>query len=182
MKWLTKAEKVSVSWRAAAQRLEEHFWLLQLAPVDTIEWKQQSDINSNPIGRDDLELGFATFFSNRTHRARFLEANLISGFEQTGNRENNSRYDKEPLSNRIPAAASMRSQNHISELDVVEILWIPGSQAEPHFVYPTPSYVVQANHFHGSAEFVPRAVAEELQRSSCKRFAIKLGAWFEPEQ
>jgi DNA adenine methylase len=64
------------------------------------EWHQQRSVYLEGAA-DDLDLGFATFYLNRTNRSGILDARPIGGLEQTGKWRIDARFDREKLSARM---------------------------------------------------------------------------------
>ncbi|WP_197275226.1 DNA adenine methylase [Luteipulveratus halotolerans] len=96
-----------------------------------------------PAGRDDLELGFATFYLNRTNRSGILDARPIGGFDQGGRWKIDARFNREPLCKRIQTIADMRHRIYVTELDGLDFLRSLEHMADDVFVYADPPYLVQ---------------------------------------
>jgi DNA adenine methylase len=89
---------------------------------------------------DDVELGFALFFLNRTNRSGILDARPIGGYEQTGKWKIDARFDKGRLSHRIEVLSSYGSRVSIRQADGIEI--IREHLKEPDsFIYADPPYL-----------------------------------------
>lgn len=64
-------------------------------------WARQKDILSKKSSANLLDLGFATFFLNRTNRSGILGGGIIGGLEQKGVWKLDTRFNKTPLLQRI---------------------------------------------------------------------------------
>ncbi len=65
-----------------------------------------------------MELGFATFFLNRTNRSGILNAGVIGGKKQTGQWKIDARYNKDKLINTIRSIARLSDKITLTNLDV----------------------------------------------------------------
>jgi DNA adenine methylase len=103
----------------------------------------QAEIYRTPAGREDFELGFATFYLNRTNRSGILDARPIGGFDQQGNWKIDARFNREGLVARVQAVADMRHRVYVTELDALDFLQTMQGQATDVLVYADPPYLVQ---------------------------------------
>ena len=159
---------IAAFWRTITHDTDSFIKRLDQVPVTVSEWKKQHEIYTNPAEHDDLELGFATFFLNRTNRSGILDARPIGGLDQSGTYPINARYNKVGLTERIEAVAKMSSQICVFELDAIDFLRTLNRRSEGLFVYADPPYVTQGNHLylHGFTEEMHRSLAVELQSAS----------------
>lgn len=79
-------------------------------PVTLEEREKQKDIYNNPFKHSELELGFATFFLNRTNRSGIITGGVIGGKDQTGKYKIDARYTKENLAERVQNIGKMRER------------------------------------------------------------------------
>ena len=119
--------------------------LVKNTPLDLDEWWRQRAIYINPDGKEDLELGFATFYLNRTNRSGILGARPIGGLSQKGRWKIDARFNREGLVERIQKIASMRSKISITQFDGLEFLDSLDQYGCKMFVYADPPYIVQGN-------------------------------------
>ena len=71
-------------WTCVLNYTDDLCQLIQDVPLTTSEWDVQKAVLSHPNDHDDLRLGFATFFLNRTNRSGILNGGIIGGRDQTG--------------------------------------------------------------------------------------------------
>jgi DNA adenine methylase len=83
---------------------------------------RQKDILTNQSDHDDLALGFAMFFLNRTNRSGILNAGVIGGRDQSGPWKIDARYNADELVRRITAIARMKERVRLTRLDALEFL------------------------------------------------------------
>ena len=110
------------------------------------EWHQQRALYLEQPD-DDLALGFATFFLNRTNRSGILGARPIGGLEQTGKWKIDARYSPGKLAERIELLARYASRVTVTQLDGVDL--IDGVVADTNtFVYADPPYLLQGDELY----------------------------------
>ena len=71
-------------WNSVVNHAEELCKLILDTPVNLDTWKVQKEIYNNPQNHSVLEVGFATFFLNRTNRSGILKGGIIGGNDQKG--------------------------------------------------------------------------------------------------
>ena len=79
-------------------------WLIEQVATATLsidEWKRQHKIYKAADTSKRRELGFATFYLNRTNRSGVLTAGPIGGFKQNGTYKINARFNRKDLCERI---------------------------------------------------------------------------------
>jgi len=87
-------------WRSILEHTDEFVEMIESTPLSIDVWKKQRSIYSN--GSDDLlELGFATFYLNRTNRSGILTGGPIGGMAQQGKWLLDARFNKHKLIERI---------------------------------------------------------------------------------
>ncbi|WP_426025681.1 DNA adenine methylase [Brevundimonas sp. TSRC1-1] len=94
---------------------------IQSFPVDmaTRDWAKKA-VGDETSSK--LDLGFATFFLNRTNRSGILNGGPIGGRDQSGPWKIDARYNKNDLVCRITRIARMRSRITLENRDAVELL------------------------------------------------------------
>lgn len=114
------------------------------SPVTIEEWLRQKTIFKTGRNANIVDLGFATFFLNRTNRSGIIfKAGPIGGLNQTGNYKIDVRFNKEDLIQRVKKIATYRERIFLTNLDAVEILndiHIHYPNSEDLFIYLDPPY------------------------------------------
>ena len=109
-------------------------------PVTMNEWYHQKEVlrNSKNIS---FELGFATFFLNRTNRSGILAGGPIGGYEQQGEWALDVRFNKEKLIKRIKAIGERRKDITVYNKDAKSLIknYLP-QYGEKMLVYFDPPY------------------------------------------
>lgn len=121
--------------------------LIEDTPVTVEQWHHQREIYTAHQG-NDLVLGFATFFLNRTNRSGILNARPIGGLDQTGRWGIDARFNKPALIERIQTIAAVGRRIHVTELDGLNFLTTMDPIADDVLVYADPPYVEQGGHLY----------------------------------
>jgi DNA adenine methylase len=109
-------------WYSILNSTEEFCRLVDNTNVNVKQWEEEKVKYSNPADVNTLELGFATFFLNRTNISGVIKGGMIGGLKQDGNYKINARYNKKGLTDRIRKIASEKSRITISNYDVNDFL------------------------------------------------------------
>lgn len=109
-------------WHSILNHTDEFCQLILNTPVTMETWHEQKQIQRNKIDADLLQLGFSTFFLNRTNRSGIIKGGVIGGLQQTGNYLINARYNCNKLKERIETIARYSNQIELYNLDAVELV------------------------------------------------------------
>jgi len=109
-------------WSSALEETSDLCRLIKDTPVTVNEWFREKDILLNPMDHTVLELGFATFFLNRTNRSGIIEGGIIGGLDQTGDYKIDCRFNKDSLIRRIEEFASRKNDISMTRFDAVEFI------------------------------------------------------------
>ena len=88
-------------WYSVLHKTEELVQLIQDSPVTISEWYRQREIQRNKKRTSLIDLGFSTFFLNRTNRSGIISGGVIGGQEQDGDWKLDCRFNKPDLIKRI---------------------------------------------------------------------------------
>ena len=137
--------------------------LINSTPVTTDQWHHQRAIYQDGQ-TDDLTLGFATFYLNRTNRSGILDARPIGGLDQTGKWKIDARYNKPALIERIKHVATLGHRIHVTQLDGLDFLTTMEPHATDVLVYADPPYVEQGGslYLHAFNANDHQALADKL--------------------
>ncbi len=128
-------------WRAAIYDTNKLLTLIKNTTISVEEWKKQKDIYINKSNKYSVELGFATFYLNRTNRSGILKAGPIGGYDQEGNYLIDARYNKDMLIKKIELIASRKNQIKIYNKEVRKFIeQVIPQYGEQSFVYFDPPY------------------------------------------
>ncbi len=109
-------------WRSVLFHTDELCKLIRDTPRSVESWDAQKNILANEKDNDDLAVGFATFFLNRTNRSGILNAGIIGGRDQTGRWKIDARYNAPELEARVQAIGRMKKRITLTRLDALTFL------------------------------------------------------------
>lgn len=112
-------------------------------PVNMETWEVQRIVQSRKQEADLLELGFSTFFLNRTNRSGILSSGAIGGKNQDGNFKIDARFNKEELIDRIENVAEYADRIELTSIDAVELINSIKRPSEKTLCYLDPPYFVK---------------------------------------
>jgi DNA adenine methylase len=95
---------------------------IRLTDVNVEEWKKQKEVQHNKENANLLELGFSTFFLNRTNRSGIIKGGIIGGKNQDGYWKIDARYNKEKLIERIETISKYKDKISLYQMDAIDFL------------------------------------------------------------
>lgn len=127
-------------WRAILTETDRFINNIRNVELSIDEWNRQREIIDD-CSRYSYELGFATFYLNRTNRSGIIKGGVIGGIEQTGNWRMDARFNREALIERIVKIASRKNHIYLYNKDVNSFIqnYLPKYQQNA-FVYFDPPY------------------------------------------
>ncbi|PTO62226.1 DNA adenine methylase [Vibrio splendidus] len=131
-------------WLSVVEHTDELCALINDTPVTIEEWERQREIIKDSDNQPPLQLGFATFFLNRTNRSGILKAGVIGGKAQAGKWKLNVRFNKDELINRINRIAMNRDRVHVYNMDTADFLKHKlDSLPQDTLIYLDPPYYIK---------------------------------------
>lgn len=127
-------------WRAILSETDRFTNDIRNVELTIDEWNMQRQVIDN-CNRYSYELGFATFYLNRTNRSGIIKGGVIGGTEQAGNWKMDARFNREDLIERIIKIAKRKKHIHLYNKDVNSFIqnYLPRYQQNA-FVYFDPPY------------------------------------------
>jgi DNA adenine methylase len=112
------------------------------ATLTVQEWSRQKQVYLDNSA-DPFELGFATFYLNRTNRSGVLNGGPIGGMDQTGNYKIDARFNKDAPAERIRVIGLHSRKISVSNIDGMKVV---RKYARRHnsFIYTDPPYFDKA--------------------------------------
>lgn len=135
-------------WHSVLYQSEAFCELIKYVPVTINEWKKQRDIQTNKDNADLIELGFSTFFLNRTNRSGIIKGGVIGGNNQSGKYKLDCRFNKEDLIKRIRMIASYGekiSLYNVDAMNVVDLVLGNTENTRDILFYFDPPYYVEGH-------------------------------------
>lgn len=133
---------VAAFWRAVFQRPEELAERIETCEITIRSWWNHWETYKREEG-DDLHLGFATLFLNRTNRSGILTARPIGGLRQKGPWKIDARFNRKDLASRVRRLARYAGRVEVREENAVHLLqsteWL--GQQRDSLIYADPPYL-----------------------------------------
>lgn len=130
-------------WKSILIQTDKVIDKIKNAELSIEEWRHQREIYCNKKS-NLLELGFATFYLNRTNRSGIIEGGPIGGINQTGKWLIDARFNKKELIERIKNIASYKSRIKVTNKDGIELLK-ELHKNKNYFIYLDPPYYVKGS-------------------------------------
>lgn len=136
-------------WKAVTGSPEQFAELIETEPVTLDARRRHQEVIASPAGVDDLTIGFAAFFVNRTSRSGILKGGVIGGKEQNGTYKLDARFNRRDLAARVRSIGAKARQITVLGLDALELLTDigPGLQKKS-LVYLDPPYYVKGSQLY----------------------------------
>lgn len=153
-------------WDSVLNRTDDLCRLITDQPVTVDEWDKWKDVLRRG-SENNLEIGFAFFFLNRTNRSGILNGGIIGGRQQTGNWKIDARFNKVDLVKRIQKIADLRSRIEITQMDAVEFFRTQAPRWKSNtLVYIDPPYFEKGRYLYHDAYRAAdhRVVSEAISR------------------
>ena len=160
---------IAAFWRAALNSPDQLADRITECGVTIDTWHEQYDILSQGPTGDDLALGFAAFFLNRTNYSGVLRARPIGGLKQEGPWSLDCRFNKRNLLRRLNTVAGLADRILVYEGDAVALLACINTHAqEPVFIYADPPYLTKSTDLYMDTMTYAshQDLARTLQRSN----------------
>lgn len=159
-------------WKSVLTETDSLNKMVKDTPLTVRAWDKQKKIFERQNDQDDLSLGFATFYLNRTNRSGILNGGIIGGRNQTGPWKIDARFNRTELVNRIEAIAKLKKRISLTKKDALKFL-ATGLEKWPEktLVYLDPPYYVKGcelyyDHYHHSDH---ERVEEFVRKRLCKK-------------
>ncbi|MGA7951909.1 MAG: DNA adenine methylase [Gloeobacterales cyanobacterium] len=131
-------------WHSLLNHNDEFVKRIETTPVTMAQWEIQRHVQLNADQEDNFNLGFSTFFLNRTNRSGILAGGVIGGKQQNGNWKIDARFNKSDLIKRIRRIGKYRERIQITHLDALELLGnLSTNLARKSLVYLDPPYFMK---------------------------------------
>ncbi|MFE4173243.1 DNA adenine methylase [Streptomyces sp. NPDC056909] len=139
---------IAAFWRCVFTMPDELAAMIRAAEVSIDAWRRAAETYASPAGKDDLALGFATFFLNRCNRSGILRARPIGGYEQKGKWKIDARFNREALAKRVELLGSFRGRVSLSQQDGRQHVRDLEALGENVLAYVDPPYLVQGDRLY----------------------------------
>lgn len=136
-------------WKSVLNETDELCRLVKNTKLSVPSWDRQKKIFQNPKGHNCVQVGFATFFLNRTNRSGILNGGVIGGRDQTGPWKIDARYNADELIFRIESIAKMKSRIRLTHSDAIKFLEFGAPKwGKKALIYLDPPYFEQGRELY----------------------------------
>ncbi|WP_018675692.1 DNA adenine methylase [Riemerella columbina] len=142
-----KDRSIYAFWYCVLYRTKQLCEKIENAQLNIEEWRKQKKIQTNKDKVDLLDLGFSTFYLNRTNRSGIINAGVIGGIKQKGNYLMDCRFNKSELIQRIKLIAKHKKDIRLYNKDAIELIDIIQEEANNDNIifYFDPPYYLKAS-------------------------------------
>ncbi len=111
--------------------------------VDLDEWERQKYIYNNQEDYSMYEIGFATFFLNRTNRSGIITGGAIGGKKQEGKYKIDCRFNKKVLIKKIKEIEKYKARIKLFNYDAKDFIKkvVTRQKDDNYFIYFDPPYI-----------------------------------------
>lgn len=131
-------------WESVLQNTDELIDLIETTPINIEEWENQRNIYNNQHIHSSLQVGFSTFYLNRTNHSGIIKGGPISR-DDTSKYTLDCRYNKNDLIRKIKRIADARENINLFNYDAVYFIQrvLPIYAANRLFIFFDPPYYKQ---------------------------------------
>lgn len=116
--------RIYAAWRSVLDETDRFIDKIKRTPLTVEVWREMRRVVAEPDSAESIfELGFATFYMNRTSRSGILiGSGPIGGYEQSGKWKVSARFYKETMIERVAWLGENASRISISNLDALAFI------------------------------------------------------------
>ncbi|MFA7252603.1 MAG: DNA adenine methylase [Candidatus Paceibacterota bacterium] len=139
-------------------------------------WHKFKKIHKNKEKVDLFDLGFATFFLNRTNHSGVIDGGIIGGYQQKGDYKIDCRFNKIDLINRIKLISGYKDRIHVKNLDALDLIDVSqkSSRSKNTIFYFDPPYFMKGQSLYMNS-YQPndhREVSEKIKNINNARWIV----------
>lgn len=128
-------------WHSILYETDNFISKINETKINLKEWEKQKNIISNPEKYSLIELGFATFFLNRTNVSGVIKGGAIGGKKQNGKYLIDCRFNKVALIEKIKLISSRKNDIRLTNYDAIDFIEKIGIHLEKKsLIYFDPPY------------------------------------------
>lgn len=128
-------------WYSVVNHCDEICYKILKADLSVESWQHQRSVFDNPHDYSIVDVGFSTFYLNRTNRSGILKAGVIGGKSQQGIWKMNARFNKADLIQRVKKIERYKDRIMIYNKDAITLMHDMIQTANTrYFFYIDPPY------------------------------------------
>lgn len=155
-------------WHCVLYETEKFCRKIQRTEITIENWRKQKEVQKKKGKAKLFDLGFSTFFLNRTNRSGILRAWAIWGLKQEWDYRIDCRFNKTELISRIRKIAECKDKITLCNLDAIELIHKMSQESNNSktiFYFDPPYYIhgesLYVNHYiHKDHEEISNAIAK----------------------
>jgi len=169
--------RIFSAWKAILDENERFLNMLQDTAVTIDTWRNYRDLLKNYDGGYSFEVGFATYFINRTSRSGIvLGSGPIGGYDQKGEWKIDARYYKETMERRVRWIGTQASNIVLSNEDGLAFLERCSSELDGRssLYFVDPPYVKAGSRLYLNAmnQQLHYQLAKFLKSGACHHWVL----------
>lgn len=140
-------------WNSLKNSNNDFIAMLENSTFSIDEWKRQKKIYLEAYEgkHSELDIGFATFYLNRTNRSGIMVAGPIGGYKQDGNYKMDCRFNKPELIKIILNVGRLSNRIHVYNCDANKFILNLDDLLEDALFYLDPPYVKRGPELYKSS-------------------------------
>ncbi|MBL4898845.1 MAG: DNA adenine methylase [Colwellia sp.] len=115
-------KSIHAFWHSVLNDTENLCKLILDTSINVDVWRKQKEVQLSKDEASKLDLGFSTFFLNRTNRSGILKAGIIGGYDQRGKWKMDARFNKRDLISRIQKIARYKDRIVLYNEDACKLI------------------------------------------------------------
>lgn len=173
-----KDRSIYAFWYSVLNYSEELCELIRTTDLTVENWLIQKSIQKNKNDAELLELGFSTFFLNRTNRSGIINGGVMGGMLQNGEFKIDCRFNRNDMINRILSISKKKDSISLFNLDAIDLIDKIENEAENDIqntiFYFDPPYVIKGsslymNHYKADNHMV---VSERIKKINTIKWIV----------
>jgi DNA adenine methylase len=138
-------------WQFLLRRPDQLCSRISSVSLTIDEWQRQKAILKDPSSEPD-QVGFATFFLNRTNRSGIIaRGGVIGGNRQEGAWKIDARFNRTALIARIGKISRFSPRITVTQRDAAQLLRSEARRKTPRFLYLDPPYYVKGAYLYDNS-------------------------------
>jgi DNA adenine methylase len=160
-------------WYSALNNTEKFCKKIKNTEITVENWKKFKKIHDNKNQAALFDLGFATFFLNRTNRSGILDGGIIGGLEQKGNYKIDCRFKKSDLIERIKLIVKYKKNIHLYNEDALILIDKIQKDRNTIFYFDPPYYLKGPSLYMNNYKHDDhKDVSEKIQKIKNARYIV----------